>query len=77
MEDAMRVNEKEYRILKLLGHGKGGYSYLAEREGMLCVLKRSIMSHVHITHLATKSRRSRGIIIGSCEPESEFRGCWT
>ena len=35
----MRVNEKEYRILKLLGHGKGGYSYLAEREGMLCVLK--------------------------------------
>lgn len=39
MEDAMRVNEKEYRILKLLGHGKGGYSYLAEREGMLCVLK--------------------------------------
>ena len=38
MEDAMRVNEKEYRILKLLGHGKGGYSYLAEREGMLCVL---------------------------------------
>ena len=39
MEDAMRVNEKEYRILKLLGHGKGGYSYLAERKGMLCVLK--------------------------------------
>lgn len=23
------VNEKEYRIVKLLGHGKGGYSYLA------------------------------------------------
>ena len=25
------VNKKKYKILKLLGHGKGGYSYLAER----------------------------------------------
>ena len=24
-----------YGIVKLLGHGKGGYSYLAEREGLL------------------------------------------
>ena len=27
--DKMCVNEKFYEIIKLLGHGKGGYSYLA------------------------------------------------
>ena len=27
--DQMRVNGKSYQIIKLLGHGKGGYSYLA------------------------------------------------
>ena len=25
------VNQNEYKIIKLLGHGKGGYSYLAEK----------------------------------------------
>ena len=30
---------KEYRIIKLLGHGKGGYSYLAEADGKQFVLK--------------------------------------
>ena len=29
MDKKMVVNEKEYEILKLLGKGKGGYSYLA------------------------------------------------
>ena len=29
MDKKMAVNEKEYEILKLLGKGKGGYSYLA------------------------------------------------
>lgn len=28
-----------YRIVRLLGHGKGGYSYLAERDGQEFVLK--------------------------------------
>jgi tRNA A-37 threonylcarbamoyl transferase component Bud32 len=27
--DQMRVNGKSYQIIKMLGHGKGGYSYLA------------------------------------------------
>ncbi len=31
---------KEYRILRLLGHGKGGYSYLAEAENGQVVIKR-------------------------------------
>ena len=26
--DNMYVNEKSYKVIKLLGHGKGGYSYL-------------------------------------------------
>ncbi len=28
MNKKMIVNEKEYELLKLLGKGKGGYSYL-------------------------------------------------
>lgn len=33
------VNGISYHIRKLLGHGKGGYSYLAEKDGMAYVLK--------------------------------------
>lgn len=33
MEKIMTVNQKEYKIVRLLGHGKGGYSYLACRSG--------------------------------------------
>ncbi len=32
MEDTMLVNGRKYTILKLLGKGKGGYSYLAQPE---------------------------------------------
>lgn len=39
MHSMMTVNGKEYRILKLLGKGKGGYSYLAEDEAGKYVLK--------------------------------------
>ena len=37
--ERMAVNGEEYRIIRLLGHGKGGYSYLAERDGKQAVLK--------------------------------------
>lgn len=37
--EKMTVNEKEYRILKLLGKGKGGYSYLATDGSRQYVLK--------------------------------------
>ena len=33
------VCEREYRIIRLLGHGKGGYSYLAEHGEQKVVLK--------------------------------------
>lgn len=39
MAERMAVNEKEYSIVQLLGKGKGGYSYLAERDGVSYVLK--------------------------------------
>ncbi|MBQ7522663.1 MAG: serine/threonine protein kinase [Clostridia bacterium] len=35
----MIVNQKNYKLLKLLGHGKGGYSYLVESNGKQFVLK--------------------------------------
>ncbi len=35
----MTVNGTEYEIIHLLGHGKGGYSYLARAEGKEVVLK--------------------------------------
>ena len=39
METVLTVNEKSFRVLRLLGHGKGGYSYLVEADGMEYVLK--------------------------------------
>lgn len=37
--EAMKVNDVEYRSIKLLGKGKGGYSYLASNGGKEYVLK--------------------------------------
>ena len=37
--DTLHVNGIEYRVIRLLGRGKGGYSYLVEREGQHFVLK--------------------------------------
>ena len=39
MPDIMTVNGVAYTLLRLLGKGKGGYSYLAERDGAQYVLK--------------------------------------
>ena len=39
MEQTLTVCGTEYRIIRLLGHGKGGYSYLAEHHGRPVVLK--------------------------------------
>lgn len=39
MEKLISVNSEEYKIIKLLGKGKGGYSYLAEKGGNQYVLK--------------------------------------
>ena len=39
MDKKMFVNEKAYEIIKLLGKGKGGYSYLASSGNKKYVLK--------------------------------------
>ena len=39
MDTAMTVNGATYAVVRLLGKGKGGYSYLVERNGQLYVLK--------------------------------------
>ncbi|MDE7300187.1 MAG: hypothetical protein K2N94_15425 [Lachnospiraceae bacterium] len=39
INEKAEVNGREYTLLKLLGKGKGGYSWLAERGGECCVLK--------------------------------------
>ena len=39
MQEKMSVNQTEYSVIKLLGHGKGGYSYLVEKDGKHFVLK--------------------------------------
>ena len=39
MQNTISANKKEYTIVKLLGHGKGGYSYLVENDGKQYVLK--------------------------------------
>ena len=39
MSEILTVNGKEYKIIKLLGKGKGGYSYLAEADGKDVVVK--------------------------------------
>ena len=39
MNKEMTVNGKSYTIIKLLGKGKGGYSYLAESGNNRYVLK--------------------------------------
>lgn len=36
---SLSVNGTEYPIIKLLGRGKGGYSYLAQADGALVVVK--------------------------------------
>ena len=39
MDEVLKVNNKEYKIIKLLGKGKGGYSYLATDGERKYVLK--------------------------------------
>ncbi len=39
MSDTVFVNDKKYTILKLLGKGKGGYSYLAQINNRYVVVK--------------------------------------
>lgn len=59
MEDELSVNGKEYRILRLLGHGKGGYSYLAEYDGQKTVLKQIHHEPCSYYHFSNKIEAER------------------
>ena len=37
--ETMTINGRSFEVLRLLGHGKGGYSYLVRNESRLYVLK--------------------------------------
>ena len=39
MHETMTVNGREYTLIKLLGKGKGGYSWLAQAAGKTVTLK--------------------------------------
>lgn len=39
MDEFITINQKNYKKLKLLGKGKGGYSYLVEKDGCEYVAK--------------------------------------
>ena len=39
LKETISVYGKEYRLIQMLGHGKGGYSFLAECDGKEVVLK--------------------------------------
>lgn len=39
-KDSVIIHEKEYYLIRLLGHGKGGHSYLAETDTEQVVIKK-------------------------------------
>ena len=39
MDNYMNVNQIQFKVIHLLGRGKGGYSYLVEKDGNYYVLK--------------------------------------
>ena len=39
-DDLILINNVTYKIIKLIGHGKGGYSYLATNENSEVVIKK-------------------------------------
>ena len=55
------VNNVTYNVIKLHGKGKGGYSYLAQRDGRQYVIKQS---RATTTPSATKLKRSKTTISG-------------
>lgn len=39
-QENITINNQNYLIIKQIGHGKGGYSFLASRDGMYVVIKK-------------------------------------
>ena len=61
MNKEMTVKGKSYTIIKLLGKGKGGYSYLAESGNNRYVLKQIHHEPCDIISSETSLRQKSGI----------------
>ena len=70
MEDQITVNGRVFSIRRLLGKGKGGYSYLAADEHGEYVVKQSIIS------LETSLPQSSMTMRVFWPLESPCRACW-
>lgn len=62
--DTMSVNGKDFTVIKLLGKGKGGYSYLVSDGEHNYVLNRFTTSRVHTIPSGTKFKVSLTITNG-------------
>ena len=51
MEETLTVCGKEYTLIRLIGHGKGGYSYLAQACGTEISVKESGMKEVVVKQI--------------------------
>lgn len=76
MEQTMTVNGWEFQVITLLGHGKGGYSWLVSREGREYVLKQIHHDPVTTMSSGTSSKQRSGIISASGMQAFRFPGCW-
>ena len=54
LNSCISLSDKDYRLEKLLGKGKGGYSYLASCGGKFFVLSRFTTSRAATISLATR-----------------------
>ena len=59
MDNEMTACGETYRIIRLLGHGKGGYSYLAEKDGRQTVLKQIHHEPCDYYHFGNKIEAER------------------
>ena len=59
MDKEVQVCGEGYRIIRLLGHGKGGYSYLAEKDGRQVVLKQIHHEPCEYYHFGNKIETER------------------
>ena len=66
MVKKLTVNGIAYRVVQLLGKGKGGYSWLAERDGRQAVIKQIHYVPCGYAALETRSRLNSGTM-GGCK----------
>ena len=59
MDKEVQVCGETYRIIRLLGHGQGGYSYLAEKDGRQVVLKQIHHEPCEYYHFGNKIEAER------------------